>query len=68
MAEVFAATMCEIHGIRGYHQYSWEYISHYARDNPQEALKAVFRVLADVEECLQRAFAAKQPRKEEKAA
>lgn len=60
VAEVFAATMCEIHGIRGYHQYSWEYIRHYARDNPQEALKAVFRVLADVEECLKRVFAARK--------
>lgn len=68
VAEVFAATMCEIHGVRGYHQYSWEYINHYAEGNPEEALKAVFRVLADVEECLRRVFTAKQARKEEVAA
>ena len=56
VAEVFAATMCEFFGIRGYHQHSWDYIRSYSSRDPQEALKAVFRVLSDVEECLRRVF------------
>jgi len=50
VAEVFAATLCELYGIQGYHQYSWDYVRSYSED-PHQALKTIFRVLADVERC-----------------
>ncbi|MGB9793066.1 MAG: ArdC-like ssDNA-binding domain-containing protein [Thermacetogeniaceae bacterium] len=56
VAEVFAATMCEYFGIRGYHWHAWEYVKAYSGREPQKALKAVFRVLSDVEECLRRVW------------
>lgn len=30
VAELFAAAMCELHGIRGYHRYTWEYVKSYS--------------------------------------
>lgn len=68
VAEVFAAVMCELHGIRGYHQHSWEYIRHYAANDPGEALKVIFRVLSDVEECMKRVFAAAEDLEKKSAA
>lgn len=56
VAEVFAATMCEIFGIQGYHFHAWEYVKAYSGRNPQQALRSVFRVLSDVEECLKRVW------------
>ncbi|MEW6727548.1 MAG: ArdC-like ssDNA-binding domain-containing protein [Bacillota bacterium] len=58
VAEVFAATLCELYGIQVYHKHSWNYVRSYAGEDPQQALKAIFRVLADVEECLMRVFKA----------
>ncbi|MDI6907906.1 MAG: ArdC-like ssDNA-binding domain-containing protein [Thermoanaerobacterales bacterium] len=52
VAEVFAATLCELYGIQVYHKHSWNYVRSYAGEDPQQALKAIFRVLADVEKCL----------------
>ncbi|MGI6405524.1 MAG: ArdC-like ssDNA-binding domain-containing protein [Syntrophaceticus sp.] len=56
VAEVFAAVMCELHGIQGYHFHSWEYVKHYAENDPQRALQAIFRVLSDVDKCLNMAL------------
>ena len=56
VAEIFAAVMCELYGVQGYHAHAWDYVKHYADDDPQKALQAVFRVLSDVEECLDRVF------------
>jgi len=56
VAELFAAAMCELHGVYGYHQYSWEYIKSYAGFEPDIALKAIMKVIGDVEECFKRVF------------
>lgn len=56
VAEVFAATMCELFGVQGYHWYAWEYVKAYSSQDPQKALKSIFRVLSDVEECLKRVW------------
>lgn len=58
VAEVFAATLCELYGVQVYHKHSWDYVRSYAGEEPRQALKAIFRVLADVEECLMRVFKA----------
>jgi hypothetical protein len=58
VADVFAATLCELYGFDGYQGHVWDYVRHYAGDDTQQALRAVFRVLADVEECLRRVFKA----------
>ncbi|HHV35912.1 MAG TPA: M48 family peptidase [Syntrophomonadaceae bacterium] len=60
VAEIFAAVMCELYGVQGYHAHAWDYVKHYADDDPQKALQAVFRVLSDVEECLNRVFKIKK--------
>lgn len=57
VAELFAATMCELHGISGYHQYSWDYMKSYSGNDPAKTLQLVFRILSDVEECLNRVMA-----------
>jgi len=57
VAEVFAATMCVLFGVPGHLRNAWEYVKAYTSQDPQQALKAVFRVLSDVEECLRRVFA-----------
>jgi antirestriction protein ArdC len=54
VAEIFAAVMCELHGVQGYHAHAWNYVKHYSDSEPQKALRAIFRVLSDVEECLNR--------------
>jgi hypothetical protein len=57
VAEVFAAVLCELHGVQGYHFHSWEYVKHYSdKDDPQKALQAIFRVLSDVDKCLNMAL------------
>lgn len=56
VAEVFAAVMCELHGVQGYHAHAWDYVKRYADDEPHKALQAIFRVLSDVEECLKKVF------------
>lgn len=60
VAEVFAAVMCELHDVHGYHAHAWEYIKHYSDDDPVKALQAIFRVLSDVEECLNCVFKVKK--------
>lgn len=57
VAELFAAAMCELHGVQGYHQYSWDYIKSYADGDPTKALQAILRILSDVEECFTRVIA-----------
>jgi len=52
VAEVVAATLCELYGYEGYIYHGWEYIRHYAAQGGQQALKAVMGVLADVEKVL----------------
>jgi antirestriction protein ArdC len=58
VAEIFAAVMCELHGVTDYRRNVWDYVKCYASQDPREALKAIFRVLADVEECLRRVLTA----------
>ena len=57
VAELFAATMCELHGISGYHQYSWDYMKSYSGNDQAKTLQFIFRILSDVEECLNRVMA-----------
>ncbi len=54
VAELFSAGMCELHGIQGYHQYSWEYMKGYSGDDPARTLQSILRILSDVEECFMR--------------
>ncbi|MDN5375340.1 MAG: hypothetical protein PWQ39_380 [Thermacetogenium sp.] len=68
VAEVFAATMCELHGITGYHFRCWEYIKHYAGQDAQKALRAVLRLLSDVEKCLNLVLSVKGAAGKESAA
>jgi antirestriction protein ArdC len=56
VAEIFAAVMCELHGVQGYHAHAWEYVKRYSDSEPQKALQAIFKILSDVEECLDRVF------------
>ncbi|WP_211328207.1 ArdC-like ssDNA-binding domain-containing protein [Thermodesulfitimonas autotrophica] len=56
VAEVFAATMCVLYGMPGYLRHAWEYVKAYSSQDPQQALKAIFRVLSDVAECLKRVW------------
>jgi antirestriction protein ArdC len=64
VAEVFAATMCELHGVKEYHQYSWDYVRSYSDQEPQKALIAIRQVLADVEKCLDLVFSQSSKRRE----
>lgn len=52
VAELFAATMCELYGEKGYHLHSWNYIKAYCENNEELALKTIVKVLSDVEKCL----------------
>lgn len=64
VAETAAAVLCELYGYRGYCWHAWQYLRHYAdcRD-AQAVLRAIMRVLSDVEEVLRRILAAaEQPR------
>jgi antirestriction protein ArdC len=59
VADVFAATLCDMYGFNGYQGHIWNYVKSYAgTSDTKQALKAIFKVLADVEECLKRAFEA----------
>ena len=59
VADVFAATICEMYGFDGYQGHVWSYVKSYAgTSDTKQALKAIFKVLADVEECLKRVFEA----------
>jgi antirestriction protein ArdC len=58
VADVFAATLCQMYGFDGYQGHTWDYVKSYAGNDTQKALKAIFRVLSDVEECLKRIFEA----------
>jgi antirestriction protein ArdC len=68
VAEVFAAAMCELFGMRGHLRNAWEYVKAYAGQDPQQALRAIFRVLSDVEECLKRVWEAAGAREGREAA
>ncbi|MEW5934131.1 MAG: ArdC family protein [Bacillota bacterium] len=65
VAETAAAVLCELYGYRQYHWHAWRYLERYAavRD-AQGTLKAVMRVLGDVEEVVCRVLAAAEPRTE----
>lgn len=59
VAETAAAVLCELYGYRGYHWHAWRYLEHYAGSGDTQAvLRAVMRVLSDVEEVIRRIFAA----------
>ena len=45
VAEVVAATLCEMYGFKGYIWHGWQYIKGYAGQDDQQALKAVMGVL-----------------------
>ena len=68
VAEVFAATMCVLFGMPGHLRNAWEYVKAYAGQDPQQALRAIFRVLSDVEECLKRVWEAAGAREGREAA
>jgi len=53
VAEVVAATLCEMYGFKGYIWHGWQYVKAYACQDDQQALKAVMGVLADVEKVLE---------------
>jgi hypothetical protein len=62
VAEVFAAAMCELHGINGYEQHAWDYVRAFvAGQSPDAALRAVFSALSDVEKCLELVLACETP-------
>lgn len=54
VAETVACTLCEVYGYTGYSWHGWQYIQSYAGGEPRQALKHVMKVLADVEEVLER--------------
>ncbi|MBO8128051.1 MAG: M48 family peptidase [Peptococcaceae bacterium] len=54
VAEIVACALCEMYGQRGFVSHCWEYVKSYSSQEPQQALKAVMRVLGDVEEVLKR--------------
>lgn len=53
VAEVVAATLCEMYGFKGYIWHGWQYVKAYASQDDQQALKAVMGVLAEVEKVLE---------------
>ncbi|WP_194174916.1 hypothetical protein [Desulfofundulus thermobenzoicus] len=57
VAETVACTLCEIYGYTGYAWHGWQYIQSYAGGEPRQALRFVMKVLADVEEVLDRIWA-----------
>ncbi len=58
VAETVACVLCELYGAKGYLWHGWEYIRHYASRDLKAALKAIMAVLNEVEEVLERIFAA----------
>jgi len=58
VAETVACTLCEVYGYTGYAWHGWQYIRSYAGGEPQQALRFIMKVLADVEEVLDRIWAA----------
>lgn len=58
VAETVACVLCELYGAKGYIWHGWEYIKQYAGQDPRKALKAIMKVLAEVEEVLKRIFEA----------
>ena len=51
VAEMAAAVLCEIQGISGYQQQSYDYIKHYtAKMVHQDVLKTIMKVLSEVEQ------------------
>jgi len=66
VAETAAAVLCELYGYRQYHWHAWRYIEHYANsEDTQGVLRAVMRVLSDVEEVVRRILAAaEQPERQ----
>lgn len=59
VAETASAVLCELYGYRGYHWHAWRYLEHYAgSEDTQGVLRAIMRVLSDVEEVVQRVLAA----------
>ncbi|HHW42614.1 MAG TPA: M48 family peptidase [Desulfotomaculum sp.] len=58
VAETVAAALCEMYGFSGYIWHGWEYIRRYAGGDGRQALRFVMKVLADVEEVLDRVWAA----------
>ncbi|GAF27382.1 hypothetical protein [Neomoorella thermoacetica] len=58
VAETVACVLCELYGAQGYLWHGWEYIKHYAGQEPRMALKAIMAVLGEVEEVLSRIFEA----------
>ncbi len=52
VAEVVAATLCEMYGFKGYIWHGWQYVKAYAGQDEQKALKAIMGVLSDVEKVL----------------
>lgn len=54
VAETVAAVLCEMYGYQGYLYHGYEYIKHYASAaNGTETVKAIMRVLADVQKILE---------------
>lgn len=58
VAETVACTLCEVYGYTGYAWHGWQYIRSYAGREPQQALRFLMKVLAGVEEVLDRIWAA----------
>ena len=52
VAEVVAAALCELYGYPGYLRHAWEYVKAYAGMEPGRALRAVVKLLSEVEAVL----------------
>lgn len=52
VAEIVGCTLCEMYGYRGYIWHGYEYVKHYAGQNPGQSLKAIMSVLKDVQRVL----------------
>lgn len=52
VAEVAAAALCKLYGYEGYLKHSSDYIRTYSSEDPEEALKVVMSLLAEVERVL----------------
>lgn len=53
VAEMTAAVLCEMYGYREYIGNCWSYIRAYNDRDPEQALRGIMGVLADVEKCLE---------------
>lgn len=57
VAETVAAVLCEMYGYQGYLYHGFEYIKHYADTaDAAETVKAIMKVLADVQKVLEVIF------------